>query len=74
MPITNGVFSNRYQEQEDYEYFCGAEFFPYIIINETEEVEEIQPSEPSVIVNKTEEKGSFIKRVLAMIKFKLFQI
>lgn len=68
MPITNGVFSNRYQEQEDYEYHCGAEFFPYIILREIEE------PEPPIIVEEIEEKNSFFKNILAMIKFKLFKI
>ena len=67
MPILNGVFSNRYQEHEDYEFLCGAEAYPYVILREEEAVE------LPVAQKVAKEETSFLKRISARMKFK-FQI
>lgn len=66
MPIINGVFSNRYDDSDDYEDYCGMESYPYVILRESEEL----PITPSEV---PKEKMSFLKRVSAMIKFKFFK-
>jgi len=67
MPIVGGIFSNRYQEQEDYEYLYGAESFPYVILRETEKEQSIP-----VVTEKPKQQVSFFKKLLGMIKFPNF--
>ena len=71
MPMVNGMFSNRYQEQEDYEFLCGAEAFPYVILRETDEPEPTAEVEESV---KLLQEVSFFKRLLSKIKFQYFKL
>ena len=62
MPIVSGIFSNRYNDPEDYEEFIGAESFPYVILRESQEPEEW-------ITEPNKQPVSFFERIVTMMKF-----
>ena len=65
MPIVSSSFSsNRYNDFDDYEDFCGLECFPYVSLREHEE-----PTPVLIEPNKQPQAPSFFNRIFAMVKF-----
>lgn len=65
MPIIDRGFSNRYEEPEDFEEYCGAESYPYVILREPDQEEPVVKAEDA---SSNQIPPTFWERVLIALK------